>query len=106
MLSEALADLELEGEKPEKTTPPDPKPAGVPGQGGQEPPPEDRARAAECGAAKTTTTHTDPPFDIKHIHRLLNTLRDVNESALLQKIRIDEHSGIDVFEKAAEELRR
>ena len=42
----------------------------------------------------------------KHIHRLLNTLRDVNESALLQKIRIDEHSGSDVFEKAVEGLER
>ena len=30
----------------------------------------------------------------------------MNESALLQKIRIDEHSGSDVYEKAAEGLER
>ena len=59
---------------------------------------------AERSAAKTKTAHADPPFSIEHVHHLMDTLRNVNESALLQQVRIEDHRDYDVFEKAAEKL--
>ena len=60
--------------------------------------------AAERGAAETKTAHADPPFDIKHIHKLLGTFLGVTKSAVLQKIRINEHENCHDFRMAADEL--